>query len=357
MAKDLAISYSDKILITGSRGFIGRRVVKSLLDLGFMNLRCLVRPSGDLSALRRIIDLHESAKVDIFLGNLLSQEDCNKVTEGVRVVYHLAAAIKDTSFQSSYLNNVVTTENLLNGVSLHKTLQRFVNVSSLAVYSNLKLKQGALLDEKSTLESDVVKRDDAYCNAKIRQEQLVAGYCEANNLSYAILRPGIVYGPGIYEIHRMIGRRIKIGPFSMFLHLGGSNILPLSYVDNCADAIVLAGIKGRADGEAFNVVDDDLPTSRSFLKLYKKNIRDFKSVYIPYGIMNTFCFLWEKCSSWSKGRLPMKLNIRKCAAAWKGNKFSNAKLKELLGWKPRVNFDEALNRWFEYSKIYMNKGQ
>ena len=43
------------------------------------------------------------------------------------------------------------------------------------------------------------------------------------------------------------------------LHIGGSNTIPLTYVDNCADAIILAGIKHGADGQIFNVVDDDLP--------------------------------------------------------------------------------------------------
>src|SRR5438874_10347596 len=51
-----------------------------------------------------------------------------------------------------------------------------------------------------------------------------------------------------------------------------SNTIPLTYVDNCADAIVLAGLKPGVDGEVFNVVDDDLPSSRRFLRLYKQNV-------------------------------------------------------------------------------------
>ena len=58
--------------------------------------------------------------------------------------------------------------------------------------------------------------------------------------------------------------------FGIFLHLGGSNPIPFTYVDNCADAIVLAGLTPGVDGEVFNVVDDNLPTSRQFLRLYKQ---------------------------------------------------------------------------------------
>ena len=90
-----------------------------------------------------------------------------------------------------------------------------------------------------------------------------------------IVRPGVVYGPG----NKGITGRVGLGTFGLFLHLGGSNEIPLTYVDNCADAIVLAGIKGGVDGEVFNVVDDDLPTSRKFLRLYKKNVRP-----LPFGL-------------------------------------------------------------------------
>ncbi len=48
------------------------------------------------------------------------------------------------------------------------------------------------------------------------------------------------------------------------MHMGGNGLLPLTYVDNCADAIVLAGLVAGVEGEVFNVVDDDLPRSRAF---------------------------------------------------------------------------------------------
>ena len=57
--------------------------------------------------------------------------------------------------------------------------------------------------------------------------------------------------------------------FGLFLHMGGTNVLPLSFVDNCAEAIVLGGLKPGVDGEVFNVVDDDPLTSRQFLRAYR----------------------------------------------------------------------------------------
>lgn len=344
------INYSDRILITGATGFIGPKVVKTLLNIGFTNLICFVRPSSNLSALRSIINLNKNATVDIYTGDLLSQEDCDKATEGVQVIFHLAAVMRDTSFESSYLNNVVTTRYLLDGAVKNKTLQRFVNVSSLRVYSNFKLKHDDLLDETCNIESELVSRGDAYCNSKVLQEKLIKEYNRNYDFHYVILRPGIVFGPGNIEIHRMIGRKIRIGKFEIFLHLGGHNTLPLTYLDNCADAIVFSGIKSEINGEIFNVVDDDLPTSSEFLKLYKQNIKQFKSIYIPYRIFYFISYIYEKYLILKKNQLPPALNRKKCSASWKGNIYSNKKIKDLVGWMPRVKMDEALKRYFEYGK-------
>ena len=346
-AKDDLIAKSGELIsITGSSGFIGSRVVESLLDYGFTNLRCVVRPSSDMTALNKIIGYHGCGKVEIVKGNLLSPEDCRKVTRDATVIYHLAAGRGEKSFPNAYLNSVVTTRNVLKAAAEQMGLRRFVNVSSFSVYSNLNLKRGALLDETCAVENDPVRRGDAYCYAKVRQEQITTECCKMYGIPYVILRPGVVYGPGNKGIHGRVG----IGTFGIFLHLGGKNRIPLTYVDNCADAIVLAGVRKGIDGEVFNVVDDELPTSGEFLKLYKKNVSDFRSIYVPYGVFYLFCSLWEKYSEWSEGQLPPVFNRRKCSSAWKGNRYSNRKLKDSLGWKPKVSFSEAMKNYLEYQK-------
>jgi nucleoside-diphosphate-sugar epimerase len=132
--------------------------------------------------------------------------------------------------------------------------------------------------------------------------------------------------------------------------MGGSIQLPLSYVDNCADAIVMAGLTPGIDGETFNIVDDDLPSSRKFLRLYKKNVRRFLSIPVPFPVAYGLCALWEKYSDWSEGQLPPVFNRRRCSAEWKGSRYSNEKLKRLLGWTPRVKFEQASQQYFEYQR-------
>ena len=158
-----------------------------------------------------------------------------------------------------------------------------------------------------------------------------------------MVRPGSVYGGNKGEITGRVG----LGTFGLFLHLGGPNAIPFTYVDNCAAAIVLAGLVKGVDGEAFNVVDDDLPSSRQFLRQYKKNVRRFKSVYIPHVASHALCYLWEKYSQWSKGQLPPAFNRARWYSEWKETRYTNKKLKTRLGWKPKVPTVEALRLYFE----------
>jgi len=343
---DFIIDYDESILITGSNGFIGASVVESLLRYGFKNLRCFVRSSRKTSKLKGVIEAADKAKINVIQGNLLSEHDCEEAARGVSVVYHLAASTREKAFAAVFANSVDTTRNVIEAILRSGGVKRFVNVSSFAVYSNAKLKPGAMLDETCEIESKPELRGEAYCYAKVKQEELVQEYAKKYNIPYVIVRPGVVYGPG----NREISGRLGISRFGFFLHLGGSNRIPLTYVDNCADAIVLAGLKRRGGGEIFNVVDDDSPTSEEFLKMYKKNVRHLKSIYLPKAISYFLCYLWERCSNWSGGRLPSVLNRKRWSAEWKGNKYSNEKLKRLLGWKPKVSLDEGLRRYFEYCR-------
>lgn len=340
----LIVAPSDLILVTGAAGFIGRSVVHSLLSRGFWNLRCLVRPSSKTGALQSVLDAHEnSGRVEFMTGNLLSTEDCAAAVRGAAVVYHLAAGRGEKSFPDAFMNSVVTTRNLLNAIVAAGCLRRFVNISSFAVYTNKGKPQGRLLDESCPVEERPELRGNAYCFAKAEQDKIVADYSQRFGIPYVNVRPGFVCGPGNPGIHSRVG----IGTFGVFLHLGGSNPLPLTYVENCADAIALAGLTTGVDGEVFNVVDDDLPSSRRFLRLYKRNVRHFRSIYLPHSVSFLLCWLWEWYSKWSKGQLPPAYNRKFWQASWKKTEYSNAKLKERLGWRPVVSTNEALQRHFE----------
>jgi nucleoside-diphosphate-sugar epimerase len=336
------IAPDDRILITGAAGFIGSHLVESLLDRGFRNLLCFARPSSDLGRFEAAVKGRPpAARIEVLKGNLLSHEDCEAACKGVAVIFHLAAGTGEKSFPDAFTNSVITTRNLLDASLRYACLRRFVLVSSFSVYSNRQ--KSRFLDESCPIEAYPELRGEAYCYAKVKQEQIVTEYGKNFGIPYVVARPGSVYGPGKDGI---VGR-VGIGTFGVFLHLGGSNTIPFTYVENCAEAIVLAGLVKGVNGEVFNVVDDDLPSSREFLRLYKKNVRHFESVYVPHAVSHALCYFWEKYSQWSEGQLPPIFNRRRWHAYWKKTRYSNQKLKARLGWAPKVPTEEGLRRSFQ----------
>lgn len=339
----LLIGADDLILITGATGFIGLRLVDNLLSRGFRNLRCLVRSSHKAAKIEEVAAKHgDNATVGVVRGNLLSREECRAATQGAAVIFHLAAARGEKSVPDAFLNSVVTTRNLLEASLQHECLRRFVSVSSFAVYSNMNKPNGRVLDEGCPVHAHP-EHGDAYSFAKIKQDEIVTEYGKRFGVPYVIVRPGWVYGPG----NEAITGRVGLSTFGIFLHLGGSNTIPLSYVDNCADAIALAGLRKGIDGEVFNVVDDDLSSSRQFLCSYKRNVRRFRSIYLPHAVSYVLCNLWERYSTWSQGQLPRAYNRGLWHSYWKKTRYSNEKMKKGLGWTQRVPTKEALGRYFE----------
>jgi nucleoside-diphosphate-sugar epimerase len=350
MHDSFAVGPDDRILITGAAGFIGCHVVESLVNLGFRNLVCFTKSSSESAGIKAIIERRPiGTRIEIIKGNLLSRVDCEAACEGVVVILHLAAGTGEKSFPDAFMNSVVTTRNLLEATLGNARFQRFVLVSSFSVYTNRQ--RSRRLDESSPIEEHPERRGDAYCYAKVKQEQMVSEYAKNFGIPYVVVRPGSVYGAGASGITGRVG----LGTFGFFLHLGGSNTIPFTHVENCADAIALAGIVKGIDGEVFNVVDDNLPSSRHFLRQYKKNVESFKSVYVPHVVCHALCSLWEKYSHWSMGQLPPVFTRSRWYSEWKKTSYSNEKLKHRLGWTPKVSMEEGLQRFFQscrQSKYY-----
>jgi nucleoside-diphosphate-sugar epimerase len=342
--RQFTLGFDDKILLTGASGFIGVKVVETLLRYGFKNLRCFTRSSKISESLERMIESHTDAGIEVTRGSLLVPDDCRRAAEGVQLVYHLAGRPSGRSFSAANQDSVETLRCLLDALLITTRMQRFVHVSSFAVYSNTELPVGAMLDEASPVESRPELRGEVYCYAKIMQEKLLLEYAAKQPLRYVILRPGAVYGPGNCELSARIG----ILAAGLFLHLGGRNIIPLTYVDNCAEAIALAGLRRGIDQEVINVVDDDTLTSTEFLRLYKKHVGGLRSIYLPRSASYILFLAMGMLARLLKPGTPTKYSTQRWSAYWKGNSYTNRKAKRLLGWVPRVPMDEGLRRYFEY---------
>ena len=97
MEHNWIINKSDLILITGANGFVGSKVVETLLEYGFTRLRCLLRSSNNLSKLQSMA-ASSNAEVEFLQGTLFSQDDCMNAARDVAVIYHLAIGSGGKSF-------------------------------------------------------------------------------------------------------------------------------------------------------------------------------------------------------------------------------------------------------------------
>lgn len=344
------IGLNDKVLVTGSGGFVGQHVVNLLSEYGFKDIRALVRSTSGIHRLKFLQYTGEKPTIEVLQANLGSRRDCERAVEGVKVIYHLAAGADGKSYAGSFYKSVITTRNLIEAALQRNTLVRFVNIGSFASYSNRQMKRNALLDESCPIVSTNWPEINPYTFAKTEQDYLVIKYGRDENLPWVIMRLGAVYGPGVKE---WITSRVGIDTFGFFLHLGGRNILPLTYVENCAESIILAGLKSGVEHHIFNIIDDDLPKSKDFLKLHKKNVKPFFSLNMPYRLFHFFSYLWESYSRFSNGQIPLAFNRHRADSMWKGNTYSNEMAKRLLGWKPRYSYKEATEKYFEFLRKRM----
>jgi len=329
-----------KILVTGSSGFLGSVLVERLLERGQKDIRCFVRPGSKLAKLDALKQKYTDAELEYFVGNLTSKKDAAEAVKGVKLVYHLAAAMKGDA-ADMFLNSVVASKYLLEAVTKKKTT-KVVLVSSMGVYGVAEQPAGYVVNEHSPLEPKPEQRD-VYSYSKWRQEELFREYNREFPFPLVIMRPGVIYGPG----GPPMSSRVGVSLFGLFLHLGRGNVLPLSYVTNCADAVALAGLEENTAGEVYNVVDDGLPTSRQFLKRYRREVKNVSFVPVPYVLIPLLSIAVEKYHKHSKGQLPAIFTPYKTASIWKGNLFDNSKIKS-IGWKQLVPTEEGLTRAFNY---------
>jgi nucleoside-diphosphate-sugar epimerase len=334
-----------KTLVTGAGGFLGVHVVERLLAHGCTDVKCFLRDRGKAERLVRLAESYPDARLEMCYGNLRSDSDCIRAMTDASLVFHLAAGLKGSPAEL-FADSVVASRNLLQALVTRdcspSQKTRFVLVSSFGVYGSVPLGRGARIDEHTPLETHPELRD-TYSHSKLRQEQLFWDYQRNAGFELVVMRPGVIYGPGGGAISARVG--LEIG--STFFHLGGSNLLPLAYVANCAEAIVLAGLHPDSAGQVYNVHDDNLPTASRYLHDYKRHVKRIMSVRLPYFMTRILAWGLVTYHRRSHGQLPAIVTPYKAAATWGGNRFDNSKLHS-LGWRQLVTTSDGLSEHFEY---------
>jgi len=322
-------------LVTGGTGFLGRRVVRRLLE-GGSAVRVVVRPGAKTASLEEEASGFPRATLEFARVGLSSRRALAEALGGVDIVLHVAAA-KTGSAAAQVASTVVGSENLFEA-AVERRVRRLVLVSSFGVMAASSVPHGGVVDERIPLEPHPEWRDP-YSFAKLRQEQLAWRYHRDRGLPLVVIRPGVVFGPG----QNLLSARVGLGLFGVFLHLGGGGTVPLTYVDNCADAIVRAGVAPGVDSQAFCIVDDDLPTSRQLLRRYRRQVQAVRAVPVPRPLLQVAARLNVWYSRRTGGHLPAVFTPYKVNAMWSRHRFSNARAKDVLGWTPRLPMSAALD--------------
>lgn len=330
-------------LVTGANGFLGSRVIRRLIAHGELSPIALVRAGSNLAKLEGIATELPGATVQLRQGHLATLEAAQHALEGADTVYHLAASLRGSP-ADMVASTVVTSRNLLEAAIRMPRPPKLVLVSSFGVYGVAGLPARTVIDETTPLETAPQKRDP-YSQIKLRQEELFWQYRREHGIDLTVLRPGAIVGPESFGMSTRVG--LELG--GVFLFLGGDNLLPISYVDNCADALVLAGTTPSTSGQVFNVHDDELPTCRAFLTQYRREVRPLRVIPIPYPLLKLLSHANRQYTERSGGQLPAIFTPYKTASLWKPMRFENAKLRG-LGWRQLVSTSEGLDRTFRRHK-------
>ena len=326
---------SLRLYITGASGFVGSEVVRAARRRGH-RVVAAVRPA---SAAPPLGAEDAVARVD-----LRSRAGVTESLAGVDVVIHLAAA-KAGPFADQFAGTVVATENLLAAMD-QAGVDHLVGVSTFSVYDYRSIRPGTVLDEGSPTDPSPARRDE-YAQTKLIQERLYRDFGSVDRHRLVILRPGMIYGPHNLW-HALLGA--ELGP--RFLRIGTKATLPLTYVENCAEAMVLAAERlaepgSPVDGETINLVDDDLPTQERYARAVAERTEVPPSVTVPWPVVRagaeTLALINRKLLD-GRAKFPGIAVPDRLEARFKPLRYTNRKARELLGWAPRFGLIEAIDR-------------
>ena len=325
-----------KLLITGSTGFLGQSVVREALRLGH-TVRAAVRPATNIDRIWPEGHAHlEVARID-----LRSKHGLADACKGIDAVIHLAA-VKMGDFYDQMVGTVVATENLLAAMD-DAGCKRMVLCSTFSVYDYMRPRSSRTVDEDFPLEPDPDARDE-YAKTKLLQEKMVRDRAEATGMALTVIRPGVIYGADNL-LNGWTGQQMGE---KRWVRIGANARVPLTYVEHCAEAHVLAATKEEAIGRTYNIVDHDPPSQRRYIKLLQSRFTPRPKVFpINWTLARTVArsgWLFNRIFLRGKAKAPSILVPCRLHARAKPFRYNTQRPTEELGWQMRWTLEEAIDR-------------
>lgn len=301
-----------KCLVTGATGFIGGSLVKRLVKEQY-NVKALIHTTKPKNY---------EKKAEYINGDITDIDSLKFIVKDVDVVFHCAAFVRDYGSKRTFFRiNVEGTKNLADACQEAK-IKKFIFLSHIIYEDEQKIGN--------------------YTKTKILAEKYLLDKHKKENFPVVIIRPGNVYGPGATTwVLRVLN---SIQKKRIALVDNGDGIFVHTYIDNLLDALVSVIHEPRSIGEIIDVTDGDNDTTWSeYLSLLarmageppiRRNLSKNTAFFIGKSMI-----LLHRILGIEPWVTPMAVTIftnQKAA--------SIEKAKSLLGYKPKIDFDEGMKR-------------
>ena len=260
-----SIESTKSVLVTGASGFVGTALCSFLANHGYVVRRGLRRVSGVA---------RDERFEDVELGDLAKEPDLGEILGAVDYVVHLAARVhegSDTKIDApKYRKTNINGTMALADAAIRAGVRRFVYLSTIK----------AAMGEDGIPHSGPGWNSDPYGQSKWEAEQLLAQLASGSPMEFVIVRPPLVFGPGVGANFLSLLRVVDTG---IPLPLSGiANRRSLVGVTNLCDFIEVCLHKAPAKNRAFFVSDDcDVSTSELMQEISRAFGRPARLFWLP----------------------------------------------------------------------------
>ena len=334
---------TERVLVTGARGFIGGFLCKRLLAEGHA-VAAMATTESNTQYLRDM-------GMDVRVGDLTRPETIRGICDNVDIVVHLASRVGYAGTRKQFYDQILEATRHLLDASLGK-VSRFVYVSSFCASGA----GGVTHHMKGHKEDDPERKTGIpYGDAKFDAEKLVFAYHRDKGLVSTVVRPSNVIGPGSVWVDG-IGAMMLARPFFPLID-GGKHSASLVYIDNLVDGIVLAATHGTAPGKAYHFRDDYKVTWKTYFS-------DLASAIgaTPRFARLPFPIAWAVASVFDRALRPLgvetEITRQVIGLTGRDNDVDTSRAEEDLGWRTRVPYEEGIQTIREYAgRVIRKKGQ